>query len=447
MLANAPFGPAVEALRERPARRMIDRRFVFIDPTPNARFDLTDRNADRPSFLQTIIGALSELPREQPIRYNLEAIAERSARIERTRAIVARIRDEVEAHVEALFGYTLFLDYPTPKRLQGWRRRAQVAAAQRAGYGHAAYGLLKVDGVIDRIARHLDHIAGGGQPDRLHLLRRAVTASVAARGQNDFGPGHSAGASPATLELLRCHDLGFRIRRLRWLARRVTEVDAEHVRAELTPMRDAVYASLAPYLDAQRADPFVEWREPIRALAEGEDVGPLLDAIAERMALKRLDTETDERLSAAFSRLDRDLRRPVLLALLGFPFFDIATLPLLQGEGLDEFDPIRVDRIAPDDAVAIRKGGAMATLKGIQFNSFGAFFSRAYRENDYLLGRLHGADRLIDIVLSTLPDGGRIGPERVATLKREAFHAILDEEEPRLTLIAGLFEQLRAEIG
>src|SRR3546814_6552377 len=84
--------------------------------------------------------------------------------------------------------------------------------------------------------------------------------------------------------------------------------------------------------------------------------------------------------------------------LLGYPFYDIATLPLLQGEGFDEFDPIKIDRISPSDATAIRVGGAAAMLKGIEFNSFGALFSRAYRENDYLWGRLHGADRLIDIV-------------------------------------------------
>ena len=89
-----------------------------------------------------------------------------------------------------------------------------------------------------------------------------------------------------------------------------------------------------------------------------------------------------------------------LLAYLGFPYFDTATLPLLQGEGLDEFDPIKVDRIAPDDATSIRSGGAEATLKGIQFGTFGAFFSRAYRENDYLWGRLHGAERMIDITVS-----------------------------------------------
>src|SRR3546814_6138718 len=74
--------------------------------------------------------------------------------------------------------------------------------------------------------------------------------------------------------------------------------------------------------------------------------------------------------------------------------------------------PIQVDRIAPDDARSIREGGAEATLKGIQFNSFGAFFSRAYRENDYLWGRLHGAERMIDIIVSTLPATARMKPGR-----------------------------------
>jgi hypothetical protein len=97
--------------------------------------------------------------------------------------------------------------------------------------------------------------------------------------------------------------------------------------------------------------------------------------------------------------------------------------------------------------VAIRKGGTAATLKGIQFYSFGAFFSRAYRENDYLWGRLHGADRLIDITLSTLPDDKGFAPDEVAALKRRAFRAILDEEKDRLTAIPGLFAELEREIG
>ena len=119
-------------------------------------------------------------------------------------------------------------------------------------------------------------------------------------------------------------------------------------------------------------------------------------------------------------------------------------MPLLQGEGIDEFDPIKVDRISPDDAVAIRKGGTAATLKGIQFNSFGAFFSRAYRENDYLWGRLHGADRLIDITVSALPDGVTLDADWIRDLKRDAFRAILAEERGRLKAVPELFEQLDA---
>ena len=120
---------------------------------------------------------------------------------------------------------------------------------------------------------------------------------------------------------------------------------------------------------------------------------------------------------------------------------------MLQGEGLDEFDPIKVDRISPNDATAIRDGGAQATLKGLQFNSFGAFFSRAYRENDYLWGRLHGADRLIDIVNSAVPEAKRLAPAAIAALKRAAFRAILAEEKPRLTAIGTLFAELEREIG
>ncbi|MFZ5746161.1 MAG: patatin-like protein [Pseudomonadota bacterium] len=447
VLANAPFGPAMAALRERPARRQVDRRFVFIDPTPNIRFDFYGEPGGEPGFFQTILGALSELPREQPIRDNLEAIAARSDRIERMLGILAEIRAEVESQVESLFGYTLFLDYPTPKRLSAWRRRAQVAAAAKAGYGHTSYALLKVDGAIDRITGLLQAIGDQPGSERYRTLRNAIAATVKARGMDRFGAMLSNGATPEALDFLRTYDLGFRIRRLRLVARRITELDAEHEEAALTPMREAVYGSLAPYLDCQRSEKYAGLRDEVRALKPGDDAAALLDVVGAAMGLRSLDGETDARLSEAFSQLSREYRRPVLLAYLGFPFFDIATLPLLQGEGLDEFDPIRVDRISPDDATAIRSGGAEATLKGIQFNTFGAFFSRAYRENDYLWGRLHGAERMIDIILSTVPPGKRLSPERVAEIKRQTFHAILDEEVPRLTQIPGLFDALRAEIG
>src|SRR5690606_11577161 len=37
VLTNAPFRPAIAALKQRPARREVDRRFVYIDPKPDSR--------------------------------------------------------------------------------------------------------------------------------------------------------------------------------------------------------------------------------------------------------------------------------------------------------------------------------------------------------------------------------------------------------------------------
>ena len=443
VLANAPFKPAIDALKERPAHREIDRRFVYIDPKPGIRLQLTKGDAD-PGFFQTILGSLSDLPRQQPIRDNLEAIAERSARIDRMRAIVVALRPEVEAEIERLFGHTLFLDRPTPARLVAWRRRAQAAAAERAGYSYAAYGHLKLTGVIETITALLYHAGGEPGQSRWRRLRTAIEGAIAAQGFGDAAPAFSGRQSAATVDFLRSFDLGFRIRRLRLMARRLTQLEPDH--ADLEPMRTAIYESLAGYLDRQRVDSHPDLSALVRR-QRGTDAAPLLDALAQTLDLPALDAHTDERLATAFAMLDREPRRALLLAYLGFPYFDAATLPLLQGEGLDEFDPIKVDRIAPDDAASIRAGGAEATLKGIQFNSFGAFFSRAYRENDYLWGRLHGAERLIDITVSTLPAKVRLKPGRIAAVKRAAFIAILDEEEPRLTAIRQLIASLRKEIG
>ncbi|MEH3159797.1 MAG: patatin-like protein [Sphingomonas taxi] len=443
VLANAPFRPAIDALKERPARREIDRRFVYIDPSPGIKIRLGSGGA-KPGFFQTILGALSDLPRQQPIRDNLDAIADRSERIDRMRGIVTALRPAVDEEIEQLFGHTLFLDRPTPARLIGWRRRAQAAAASRAGYSYAAYGHLKLSGVVATITGLLYHVGGEPGQQRWRRIRTAIEAAIATRGFGGVPPSFSGKESAATIDFLRTFDVGFRIRRLRLMARRLSEIEAEG--ADATAMREAIYVSLAAYLDRQRADDHPQLRHQVRRL-RGEDAGPLLDALAQALDLSRLDAETDERLADAFATLDKPTRRALLLAYLGFPYFDTATLPLLQGEGLDEFDPIKVDRIAPDDATAIRTGGAEATLKGIQFNSFGAFFSRAYRENDYLWGRLHGAERMIDICVSTLPATVRMKPGRVAAIKRAAFRAILDEEEPRLTAVHALIASLRQEVG
>lgn len=442
VLANAPFRPAIAALKQRPARREVDRRFVYIDPKPDHRAVSLGRPApgstDPPGWLSVILGALSEIPREQPIGDNVEALAGLSMRIRRMQHVSDGMRVEVEEQVEGLFGSSFFIDTPTPARLAKWRARAQEEAATRAGYAYAPYGHLKLSVVVEDLAALAARLAPAQDAA---ALRASLWAAVRARGIDRIGGKRGAGASAPVIDFFRQHDIGFRIRRLRFLARQL-DTRVESRRAQPDPaaeaLRTAIYAALALFLEREGDAWFA-------GLPAAESAA-WLDAVAARRALAETDGEVDTLLAAPLAALPKDERRAMLFAYLGYPFYDIATLPLLQGEGLDEYDPIKIDRISPSDANAIRDGGAVEVLKGIEFNSFGAFFSRAYRENDYLWGRLHGADRLVDIVASTLGDEMALPEAELATFKRDAFRAILDEEEPRLTQVAKLVAELRSEI-
>ncbi len=449
VLANAPFRPAVDALRNRPARREIDRRFVYIDPHPGKKsVHLGGKGGGVPGFFQTIFGAMSDIPREQPIRDNLESIEARSARIRRMRAITGAIRPEVEAAITDALGSTFFLAKPTAARLLGWRAKAHERANKGAGYAFASYGHLKLATIAEELAILLRSIAGPAKRPPLDAYRQAISAFIDAQGLREPRALSTSGASDAAVLFFRRHDLRFRIRRLRFLGRRIEEMEqaGEVPREAAQTMRDGLFEALTPYL-ARQADDFYDGTTCAAARVAPDRIETALDAVATMRDLAALDAQADARLAIAFTALPKAERRRMLLAYLGFPFYDIAMLPLLQGEGIDEFDPVKVDRIAPEDARAIRQGGAEASLKGIQFNSFGAFFSRAYRENDYLWGRLHGADRLIDIVASTLPAGSNLQAGAVAGLKRDIFRAILAEERARLTHVPELFEALEREIG
>lgn len=453
VLANAPFAQAIDALKNRPAHREIDRRFVYIDPKPDVARGLDEAHQRDamghrlPGFFSTIFGAISDIPREQPIRDNLEGIERRTSRVRQMRMITDSLRTEVEETVNKLFGYTLFLDSPTPRRLTNWRNKAQDRAAHMAGFAYASYGQLKMASIVEDIVDTLRRAHQGPKALYAERLREAIGEELRRTGLDRLS-GKGGGASDEAITFFRTQDLGFRIRRLRFLARRLGEDITQSGRTPpeaVIAMHDTLYTCLSHYLERETADMLGHGFADIAASAIGNPAMAISE-LAARRDLRGADAIVDEQLASALAMLPKASRRSMLLAYLGFPFYDIATLPLLQGEGQNEYDPIKVDRISPDDAQSIRQGNADATLKGIQFNSFGAFFSRAYRENDYLWGRLHGAERLIDILVSALPAETPLPEAVTADFKRRAFLAICDEEEAVLTTDPGLVPGIRREI-
>jgi patatin-related protein len=447
VLVNAPFAEAMGVLRDRPAHREVDRRFVYIDPHPDRVGGLRRDDPRPPGFFSVIFGSLSSIPREQPVRDNLDAIARRSRELDELRRMVEALRPDVEAEVERLFGMTLMFDRPSLRRLTGWREKAQQAAADRAGYTYHGYGQVKFGAIVDHLAATIHAAAPDLSPTGPDPIARHLTSCLATCGLDHVAAARG-GASREAIAFFRDHDLGFRIRRLRQLARRLSEdwedLDREHPTAREAG-REAAYQALGHYFDRENAAYF---GADFPAIARQVFLDPqrVLTEIARRRGLVLLDATVDALLVTAMKPLPRQLRRRMLLTYLGFPFYDTVTLPLLRGENMNELDPAKVDRISPDDCPSIREGGAAATLRGVEFYNFGAFFSRAYRENDYLWGRLHGAERMLDLLASALPAGNLFDPDELKAFKREAFLAILEEEEGRLKTDPLLVPRIREEV-
>jgi patatin-related protein len=453
VLNNKPFGEAIAALRMRPAHREVDRRIVYIEPFPSR--DRPNARTRAPGFFSALKASLSDIPRNQPIRDDLEWVQAFSLRVRRFKQVLAGMTGEVEAAVQAVIGSRLDVERLTVDMLVQWRDISHQAAAQKSGFAYGAYAELKVLSVLDDCAGLLSRLQTGVRTSTKGTSASLIEAVQTWALESGILPARRTdpetpvGEHLAWVRFLRSYDWAFRVRRLRFVIRRLNGFygTGELVnRTELDQAKSILYRALGRIQTAVDPDHFPDFLAG-QALA-ANSVGAVLDALQPVIHLTDSDDLVDEDVIEAIHALgDVAIRRALVLAYLGFPFYDVLALPMLRGDGLDEFDEIKVDRISAEDANAIRPGGARDVLKGVQMGMFGAFFSRAYRENDYLWGRLHAADRLVDIVLSTAEDSITLPQAKVIALKKRLFQAILKAEAPHLKSVAELMETLDAEVA
>ncbi|MCE2830173.1 MAG: patatin-like protein, partial [Sphingomonadales bacterium] len=264
VLANAPFAQAISALRNRPARREVDRRFVYIDPKPGlpsfrirGRGQADERRAKPPGFFATIFGATSDIPREQPIRDSLNMIEDQSRRIARMREITEHLEVEVEAMIETMLGKTWFLSKATTERLGKWRLTMSRKSAAATGYSYPAYAHLRLIGVLDDILATARRAWPEGSQQHFQALRTSLWDEICRRGLDRMTGKRGKVTAEASIGFFRDQDVRFRIRRLRFLARRLAE-DIEGT-GKLSPaaadtLRHAIYSSLSYFLEAETAE-------------------------------------------------------------------------------------------------------------------------------------------------------------------------------------------------
>jgi patatin-related protein len=482
VLSSHPFREAVNAIRGRAAYREVDRRVVYVDPNP-APAGMAVRHG-MPGFFPTLKGALSEIPLSQPVTDELVWIDHFNEQVRRLRAIV----DSARPNIRRLVAEAMTTDREQPisqDRIRGWREQANIKAARDAGFAYDAYVRLKLASARDFVSRLIMEVRGvrPESPFARSIAEIMNAWAIQAGVTYESADGRSFQAetitgldtAPRWIRFLLAFDVGYRKRRLRFLIEgqnRLTQMlgspeleglDAAAVdrlkrkfyectealeRRETVASVDATACNLVE--DIFRAGPSPAEVREITKYAQSFVARHKnrIDALIERLGL-------DIDLKASTSDIDvllaetRDwppaAMRELLVNYLGFPFWDVVTFPVMPWREAGEFNEVKINRISAQDAAGINRLGTFY-LKGTGFNQSAAFLSRAYRENDYLLGRLHAIDRLIDIVSEAVGSESQ-SPAAVAALKRRGFLRILDVEEDNLPTCEPLIAELRAALA
>jgi patatin-related protein len=463
VLNNKPFREAINAIAGRPAYRQVDRRLVYVDPDPDRPSAL--RSERLPGFFSTLKSALSDIPRSEPIADELEWVSGFNRRVRRTKDIV----DAARPHISDLVASIIPLEptqAATAEQIRKWRETVNEAAVRDAGFAYEGYVRLKLASVRATVARMV--------AEMLHLPAASREAraigEIADLWARRAGPAY--GAEHRWVDFLLAFDLDYRKRRLYFLiqgqnrlygmldekepgnAAAASAVDRlkrefyrclDGLRRREAPgfFSDDVSARTRSLFDGLMAMPVARFVERNAAA-----IGALIDLMAKEISLD----DTTRELDALLATLDpavwpAEARREVLVNYLGFPFWDVQTLAMTNWRDMVEFDEILVDRISPNDVKSFADIEATRSLKCIGLAHFAGFFSRGYREHDYLLGRLHGIDRLIDIVCDAAAVTAADRNIDVADLKRRAFQLVLDAEEKHLPQCAVLIRALRRELA
>ncbi|MGE0034180.1 MAG: patatin-like protein [Xanthobacteraceae bacterium] len=485
VLNNRPFQQAISAIHGRAAYREVDRRLVYIDPHPAP--PVAGRRLNVPGFFATLRGALSDIPSSQPVTDELGWVIDFNERVRRLRAII----DSARPHVSELVARVITSEFDramTTAELRTSRKQVNDHVAQDAGFAYQSYVRLKLASVRAFGAELIVQLRGAAARSPLArvvseiidvwAVHKGIVYERADSAALEFEP-QDAAHLPQWVRYLLAFDVKYRERRLHFLIEgqnRLYELIGQERFAGLDPrvvdrLKGEFYGHLerlrrreeADFYSAEvkamvaeifPAEPSAGEIKNLHAFAQDfvERNAARLDRLIEQLATEiDLDASTHN-LDELLASLDpaawhADARREVIINYLGFPFWDVLTFPVTTGREMGELNEILIDRISPQDAHALRGFDGIRSLKGIGLGHFAAFFSRAYRENDYLLGRLHALDRVIDIVCDAAGGEALQGRVDITALKQRGFNKILDHEEAHLIHSQELIAALRRAVA
>jgi patatin-related protein len=485
VLNNRPFQEAISAIHGRPAYREVDRRLVYIDPHPAPP---TARRAHNiPGFFATMRGALSDIPSSQPVTDELSRVIDFNEQVRRLRAIIDSARPQVSQLVAGVITAS-FDKAVSTHDLRAWREQVNSHVAHDAGFAYQAYVRLKLASVRAFGAQLIVKLRGVPAQSPLSRVVAEIIDAWAVRKGIVYERANSEALEfeaqtgeqlPPWVKYLLAFDVKYRERRLHFLIEgqnRLYQLIGQEHFAGLDPfVVDRLKREFYGRLDSlRRRENLRFYSREVRDLVadifpaapsageikhldsyaksfveqHSDKIDVLIEKLAFEIGLNASTREIDDLLASLDpAEWHPEARHEVLVNYLGFPFWDVLTFPITSARDIGELNEILIDRISPQDARALKGFDGIESLKGIGFGHFAAFLSRGYRENDYLLGRLHALDRLIDIVCDAAGTDAIKDRVDVLALKKRGFDRILDAEETHLTHSQDLIAALRRCVG
>jgi patatin-related protein len=510
VLDNAPFDLVVQAIGAKRAQNEVVRRLLYIQPDPGVPLDAASSTSTaedypgavpsttpEPGYIAALLKSVVGVKGNHSILRDLVALRDLNVRIEEVGAIAELQMTQVMATIEAAWdaatshgGDTTTGGRPLPRTAwsiddpEDVRRLSDslyASAPQLTGAGFATYCRLKVDVAGQRLADEIaDRFVYPPGSSRSSFVRAAIGA---------WARGHVEWSDPdptRLMELLGPVDVPYRERRMLFVLAGVSAlyplVDQAGPDGSRGPRRadlDALKATAWQLLEDLKIAP----RDAVAAvpdelvgflggdltdegtLGSAEEFGAAHDADftklfgAYRTSLASQLGDSSGFVWQAFvdhtAGWPDDLRRTLASRYLGFPLWDALIFPTVAFAQLPQFSPIATHQLSPLAATALPTP-AGGKLKGVSLHHFGGFVDAAWRENDYLWGRLDGAELVLSLLRSSVgaadhpPPGDADGRTTAAAAAgrwlREALSAVLHDEQD-LKRIADLRRTLAADVA
>ena len=502
VLDNAPFDLVVKAIGQKAAQTEVIRRLVYIEPDPGRPLDAPPvsapdgRPTDAPGWLPALWQGVSSVKGSHAVLRELLTIRDMNTRIREVAAITDSQMEQVNGILETAWSAvpksaaasadTMVWSATDREDVRNLSDVMHQEAKDRTGLAYRGYCLLKAEEASRRLADEVaQHFRYPPDASRSSFVRSAVAAWLHRR--DDW-----AAADPSALtDFFRALDLPYRERRLLFILAGINRLygsprlstESRMARASLDHLKGTAWQLLERLRQASR-DVVADLNPEVRRfLDEASLDAPTIVTDPEEFAVRRsgdfaelfsrYGSGLQEALGDGSSVLweayaeetagwgqDAEAERTALLSrYLGFPLWDALIFPTVALSRLPQFSPIGVSQFSPAAARAVppppKKGQAPGNpagkLQGVGLHHFGGFTEAAWRENDYLWGRLDGAELILRTLRNAASGAGYETPpatpeEAVELAGRNELQAALSailEAEKDLTRVQETLQHVR----